>query len=203
MRRLIVRVFLAYSVLMFSLMGRAQQSTGAPASTPATVRVANAADSGYTIAPSDELVITVWQEPALSGERLVRPDGKISMSLLGDIQASGLKPMELADEITRKLQKYVKDPVVSVIVSHIHHNLVYLLGEVGKKGPVEMTPGMTLLEGISSAGGLTDYAKKSKIYILRTIDGKQQRVRVDYKKALQGEAAFNIDLEPGDTIVVP
>jgi polysaccharide export outer membrane protein len=188
---------------MFSWMARAQQAAAPPASVSIPVAAANAADSSYVIAPSDELVITVWKEPSLSGERLVRPDGKISMSLLGDVQAAGMTPMVLANEITKDLEKYVKDPVVSVIVEHIHHNSVYLLGEVGKKGPIELTQGMTLLEAISTAGGLTDYAKKSKIYILRNVSGKQQTLRVDYKRALRGEAAFNIDLEPGDTIVVP
>ena len=203
-------VLLPSLVLLLGCVARAQQAAGTPATSPSHAlaakvpdTVANAPDSGYVIAASDEIMVTVWKEPSLSGERLVRPDGKISMSLLGDVQASGLKPMDLASEISNKLEKYVKDPEVSVVILHIHHNSVYLLGEVGKKGPVELTQGMTLLEAIASAGGLTDYAKKTKIYILRYVNGKQQRLQVNYKKALQGDAAFNIDLVPGDTIVVP
>jgi polysaccharide export outer membrane protein len=201
--RLGARALLACLVWIFSWTAHAQQGAAAPEKVPAPAAATNTSDSSYTIAPSDQLVITVWQEPSLSGDRLVRPDGKISMALLGDVQASGLTPMALANEITKDLQKYVKNPVVYVVVTHVHHNSAYLLGEVNKKGPIELTDGMTLLEAISTAGGLTDYAKKSKIYILRTVNGKQQRLQVNYKRALRGEAAFNIGIEPGDTIVVP
>jgi polysaccharide biosynthesis/export protein len=161
------------------------------------------ADDPYVIGVSDSLTVTVWKEPILSGSFLVRPDGKISMPLLGDIQASGEKPMQLAVQISEELRKFMKDPSVSVVVSQIHQNFVYLLGEVGKKSPVVMTPNMTLLEAISSADGLTDFANKGKIYVLRTRNGKQQRIPVHYKKALKGDAAFNLTLVPGDTIVVP
>ncbi|MGB6974730.1 MAG: polysaccharide biosynthesis/export family protein [Terracidiphilus sp.] len=157
----------------------------------------------YIIGLSDVLTVTVWKQPTLSSSLLVRPDGKVSMPLLGDLQAAGLKPMQLAAQITEKLKKFMKDPQVSVVVSSIHNNYVYLLGEVGKKGPVVITPGMTLLEAISSGGGLTDFANKKKIYILRTVDGKQQRIPVDYKKALKGDESYNVSLQPGDTIVVP
>ena len=113
------------------------------------------------------LTVTVWKEPTLSGTLLVRPDGMISVALLGDVQASGMTPLQLADQIATKLKKYIQDPNVSVVISQIHSKVVYLLGEVGKKGPVEMTPGMTLLQAIASAGGLTDFANAKKIYILR------------------------------------
>lgn len=160
-------------------------------------------DSSYIIGPSDMLVVTVWKDSTLSGDVLVRPDGKISMPLLGDVQASGLKPMQLANQITEDLRKFMKDPEVSVVVSRIHDNYIYLLGEVGKKGPVVMSSNMTLLEAIASAGGLTDFANKKKIYILRNVGQKQQRIPVNYKRALKGDAASNLALMPGDTIVVP
>jgi polysaccharide export outer membrane protein len=149
------------------------------------------------------LTVTVWKEPTLSGSILVRPDGMISLSLLGDVQASGMSPTQLADQISTKLKKYIQDPNVSVVVSQIHSKVVYMLGEVSKKGPVEMAPGMTLLEAISSAGGLTDFANKKKIYILRTESGSQQRIPVRYKEALKGDGTLNLPLKPGDTIVVP
>jgi len=161
------------------------------------------ADTGkdkYIIEPSDTLTVSVWRQPTLSGALLVRPDGNISMPLLGDIKAAGTTPMQLASQISNNLQKFVRDPDVSVVVSGLHKSFVYVLGEVGKKGPVQMEPGMTLLQAISSAGGLTDFAKKNKIYILR---GKGQRIPVTYKKALKGDAAYNLTLLPGDTIVVP
>ena len=172
-------------------------------SAPASATKTTSADSSYIIAASDALTVTVWRQPSLSGKLLVRPDGKISMPLLGDVQASGLAPMQLAARIAHGLKKFVKDPDVTVVVSQIHNNYVYLLGEVGKKGPVVLAPDMTLLEAISSAGGLTDFANKKKIYILRTIGGKQQRIPVNYKQALKGIASYNITLLPGDTIVVP
>lgn len=162
-----------------------------------------AAGANYIIEPSDTLTVSVWKQPGLSGVLLVRPDGKISMPLLGDIEASGATPMQLAAQISDKLQKFIRDPEVSVVVSQIHKSFVYVLGEVGKKGPVDMDPGMSLLQAISSAGGLTDFAKKNKIYILRKVTGKEQRIPVDYKKALNGDASYNLTLLPGDTIVVP
>lgn len=177
-------------------------SSAAPASSDPAARPA-AMDDSYIIAASDVLTVTVWKQPTLSGSLLVRPDGKISMPLLGDVQASGQKPMRLAAQITEELKRFMRDPEVSVVVSKIHNNYVYLLGEVGKKGPVVMTPGMTLLEAISSAGGLTDYAKKNKIYILRKVDGKDHKLPVNFKKALKGDADFNVTLTPGDTIIVP
>ncbi len=137
----------------------------------------------YVIGPSDVLTVTVWKEPTLSGSLLVRPDGMISVPLLGDIQASGLTPLQLADQLELKLKKFMQDPKVSVVLSQIHSKVIYLLGEVGKKGPVEMTPGMTLLEAISSAGGLTDYANARKIYILRNEAGAHQKIAVRYKEA--------------------
>jgi polysaccharide export outer membrane protein len=164
---------------------------------------AGTASSSYVIGPSDELTVTVWKEPTLSGSILVRPDGMITLPLLGDVQASGLTPLQLADQVAAKLKKYVQDPNVSVVVGSIHSKVIYLLGEVGRKGPVEMTSGMTLLDAIGSAGGLTDYANAKKIYILRDQAGKHQRIPVHYKEALKGNSQFNLILEPGDTIVVP
>jgi polysaccharide export outer membrane protein len=127
----------------------------------------------------------------------------ISIPLLGDIQATGLTPLQLGNQIAIKLKKFVQDPNVSVDISQIHSKVVYLLGEVAKKGPVEMTSGMTLLEAIASAGGLTDFANMKKIYILRNEGGTHQTIAVHYKEALKGNAELNLVLKPGDTIVVP
>ena len=142
----------------------------------------------YVIGSSDVLTITVWKEPTFSGTLLVRPDGMVSVPLLGDVQASGLTPLQLGDQLAGKLKKYIQDPNVSVLISQIHSKVIYMLGEVGKKGPIEMTPGMTLLEAISSAGGLTDYANSKKIYILRDDAGKHQNIPVHYKQALKGNS---------------
>lgn len=186
--------------------------SSAPAAKPAQVAApvpaapspaAKTDSDTYVIGASDVLTVTVWNQPTLSGTILVRPDGMITVALIGDVQASGMTPLQLADQIARKLKKYYTDPNVSVVVSQIHSKVVYLLGEVEKRGPVEMTPGMTLLNAIASAGGLTDYANTKKIYILRDKAGKHERIPVHYKEALKGDSEFNLVLEPGDTIVVP
>jgi polysaccharide biosynthesis/export protein len=174
-----------------------------PTQTAAPALAAEAVSDSYVIGASDVLTVTVWKEPSLSGNVLVRPDGMISMPLLGDVQASGITPLQLAGQITTKLKKFVQDPNVSVVISQIHSKVVYLLGEVAKKGPVEMTAGMTLLEAISSAGGLTDFANTKKLYILRVESGSHQKIPVQYKNALKGDSALNLVLKPGDTIVVP
>jgi polysaccharide biosynthesis/export protein len=174
---------------------------GQPAATP--VQTIATVDDSYVIGGNDQLAITVWKEPTLSGTILVRPDGMISMPLIGDIQAAGLTPLHLADQIAAKLKKFIQDPNVSVVVSQIHSKLIYLMGEVGHTGPVDMTPNMTLLEAIGSAGGLTEFANKKKIYILRDEAGSRQKIQVHYKEALEGNRAFDLVLKPGDTIVVP
>jgi polysaccharide export outer membrane protein len=161
------------------------------------------ANSSYVIGESDMITVTVLKEPTLSGNLLVRPDGMITMPLLGDIKASAMTPPQLSMDIAKRLKKYIQDPNVSVILTQINSKKVYLLGEVAKIGPVEITPGMTLLEAISSAGGLTQYANTRKIYILRNADGRHAKIPVEYKKALKGNSSLNLTLEPGDTIVVP
>ena len=185
--------------------GKSDRTAPAAADQTATARAATegtGADS-YVIGASDVLTITVWKEPTLSGTILVRPDGMISLALIGDVQAAGITPVQLANQISTKLKKYIQEPNVSVVITQIHSKVVYLLGEVVKRGPVEMTHGMTLLEAISSAGGLTDFANSKKIYILRNEPGSQQRIPVHYKEALKGDRLLNLVLKPGDTIVVP
>jgi polysaccharide export outer membrane protein len=167
--------------------GKESAGKSAKAMPPSSARPA--VDS-YVIGKSDVLSVTVWKQPDLSGNLLVRPDGMVSMPLLGD-------------RIETKLKKYMQDPEVSVVVTQINSKVIYLLGEVGKKGPVQMTAGMTLLEAIASAGGLTDFANSKKMYILRSEDGKHQKIRVRYKQALKGDPASNLVLQPGDTIIVP
>ena len=176
------------------------QDTVKPAA-PDAAKVA-AADS-YVIGATDVLLVNVFKEPTLSNTMLVRPDGMISMPLLGDVQASGKTPLQLADEITAKLKKYVQDPNVTVILNQMNSKKVYLMGEIGHTGPIEMTPGMTLLQAIATGGGLTPYANAKKIYILRVEGGKQLKIPVQYKQALKGDLSLNLILNPGDTIVVP
>jgi polysaccharide export outer membrane protein len=159
--------------------------------------------SRYVIGPDDSLQITVWQEPSISGTFPVRPDGMISLVLVGDIPAAGLTPMHLAHDITVRLKKFIQDPVVSVVVAAVRSKRVYLVGEVLKAGPIELTAGMTPLQAIAQAGGLSPYANGKHIYILRGPQGKQTKVPFNYKLALKGDNRQDVPLLAGDTIVVP
>jgi polysaccharide biosynthesis/export protein len=159
--------------------------------------------SRYMIGPDDSLQITVWQEPSITGTFPVRPDGMISLVLVGDIQAAGLTPMHLAHDITVRLKKFIQDPVVSVVVAAVRSKRVYLVGEVLKAGPIELTAGMTPLQAIAQAGGLSPYANGKHIYILRGPQGNQTKIAFNYKLALKGDNHQDVPLLAGDTIVVP
>jgi polysaccharide export outer membrane protein len=186
-----------------------------PATAPATANAANPANaansttyagpmdaSRYIIGPEDSLQVTVWKEPTLSGNFPVRPDGMISLVLVGDLPAAGQTPMALSNDITQRLKKYIQDPVVTVAVLGVNSQRIFMVGEVGKVGPIMLTPGMTPLQAIVSAGGLSQFANSKRIYILRMVAGKQQKMPFNYKAALKGENS-GITLLPGDTIVVP
>jgi polysaccharide biosynthesis/export protein len=156
----------------------------------------------YVIGAEDSLQITVWKEPTLSGTIPVRPDGMISLVLVGDLRAAGLTPMALSADIGQRLKKYIQDPVVTVVVLGVNSQRIFMVGEVGRVGPVMMTPGMTILQAIVTAGGLTQFANSKRIYILRTVAGKQQKIPFNYKQALKGDNE-GVPLLPGDTVVVP
>jgi polysaccharide biosynthesis/export protein len=156
----------------------------------------------YVIGAEDSLQITVWKEPTLSGTIPVRPDGMISLVLVGDLRAAGLTPMALSADISQRLKKYIQDPVVTVVVLGVNSQRIFTVGEVNKVGPVMLTPGMTPLQAIIAAGGLTQFANSKHIYILRTVGGKQQKIPFNYKTALKGDNQ-GVSLQPGDTIVVP
>jgi polysaccharide export outer membrane protein len=176
------------------------QVTAAPAAPPTATP---AVPDTYVIGTTDMITVTVFKEPTLSGSLLVRPDGMISIPLLGDVMAAGKTPLQLAAEVTVQLKKYVQDPNVTVILNQINSKRIFLIGEIGRAGPLPMTPGMTLLEAIATAGGISQYANAKKIYILRTENGTQQKIPVQYKQALQGDSSLNLTLKAGDTIVFP
>jgi polysaccharide export outer membrane protein len=185
------------------------QETDAVAAKPDKPIVAEAPAAGarvpvdYVIGADDTLLITVWKEPDLSATLPVRPDGKISLPLLDDVQAAGMTPMQLGASIKEKLKKYVADPRVTVVVTAMNSQRIYVLGEVTHTGAMPLLPNMTVLQAISSAG-LTQFANVKAIYILRVLDGKQTKTRFNYKDAIKGRGdQQNIVLKPGDTIVVP
>ena len=157
----------------------------------------------YVIGPEDVLHVAVWKENDLTATLPVRPDGKISLPLLNDVQASGMTPQQLAASLTEKLKKYIADPHVTVVVTTINSKRIYLVGEVLHTGATPLSPNMTVLQALSSAG-LNQFAKTKGIYVLRTENGRQQKLPVDYRKIVRGERIEqNYVLKPGDTIVVP
>jgi polysaccharide export outer membrane protein len=165
--------------------------------------VSSVAGADYVIGPEDVLHVAVWKESDLTATLPVRPDGKISLPLLNDVQAAGLTPMQLADSLTEKLKKYVASPRVTVVVTAINSKRIYLVGEVGHTGATPMLPNMTVLQALSSAG-LTQFANTKKIYVMRVQNGKQIKLPVNYRKLVKGEMMEqNYPLQPGDTIVVP
>ena len=161
-------------------------------------------DPNYIIGPEDELIVNVWREADLSRTVPVRPDGKISLPLLNDVQASGLTPMQLGSEITTKLKKFISEPQVTIIVSKVNSQRIYIVGEVTHAGAYPLVPNMTVLEALSSAGGCTPFAKQTKIYILRQENGREIRRPFNFKQVLTGQGMEqNILMKAGDTIVVP
>ncbi len=202
-----------FLMILLAIPARAVQNSEKPAggeqpaakdgaSEPAQPDTA-AEKSEYVIGPQDELDVSVWKEPDLSRKVPVRPDGKISLPLLNDVQAAGLTPTQLADSITEMLRKYVTQPQVTVIVTAMNSQRVFVLGEVNRPGAIHLLSDMTIIQAIASAGSFTQFANEKKIYVLRNEGGKQNRYPFNYKAAVRGDTTQNIILKPGDTIVVP
>ena len=161
-------------------------------------------DPTYKIGAQDTLRIDVWREDQLTRTVPVRPDGKITLPLLNDVQAVGLTPMELAAVISEGLKKYITNPQVTVSVTEINSKRIYVNGEVNRSGAFQLLPHMTILQALSGSGGFTAFAKIKSIYILRVKSGKSVKIPFNYKEAIKGKnLEQNIELEPGDVIVVP
>jgi polysaccharide export outer membrane protein len=161
-------------------------------------------DADYKIGPQDVIRIDVWKEPDISRTIPVRPDGKISLPLLNDVQAAGFTAMQLAGSLRESLSKYLTSPQVTVTVNETNSRRVYITGEVVHAGALPLTANMTVLQALSSAGGFTQFARLKNIYVLRTEDGKQVKHPFNYKEVVKGNLAEqNILLQPGDVIVVP
>lgn len=157
----------------------------------------------YVIQPEDTLHISVWKEPDLTVTLPVRTDGKISLPLLDDVPAAGLTPLQLKDSITEKLKKYVADPRVTVVVTAMNVQRIFVTGEVLHTGPVALLPHMTVLQALASAG-FTQFADVKHIYVLRTENGQQVKHPFNYKDVVKGRRSDeDIVLKPGDTVVVP
>ena len=194
---------------------RPQPTAPAPAAapvvgTPTTVVVAGNTVTGvtppadYVIGPEDVLTIVFWREKDLSNEVMVRPDGKISLPLINEVMAAGLTPEQLRQKLSEQAQRFVEDPNVTVVVKTINSRRVYVTGQVSKPGPYPLMGPTTVLQLIATTGGLLEYADAKNIIIMRTENGKPVVYKFNYKDVVrQKNPKQNIELKPGDTVVVP
>ena len=159
----------------------------------------------YVIGAGDVLQINVWKEPDASvGSVVVRPDGMISMPLLKEIEAAGMTPRQLEHLITERITRFIDAPDVTIMVTTINSKKIYIVGAAKREGPLAYTYRMTIMQAISEAGGLSDYAKPKKIYVLRTDNGKEYQMPFNYEEVIKGEKMEqNIPLLPGDVLVIP
>jgi polysaccharide biosynthesis/export protein len=158
----------------------------------------------YVIGPDDVLDVRFWKDQDMSGEVVVRPDGRISLPLLNDVPAAGLTPEQLRTRLIDEARRYVETPNATVIVKSINSRKVFITGQVDKPGPYPLTSRITVVQLIAMAGGLREYADGGKIVIMRSENGRVIPLRFDYTKLAEGKnVSQNIELRPGDTVIVP
>jgi polysaccharide biosynthesis/export protein len=208
----IFAICLAFGTAAASAYAEPQNAGAPPAAANAAARPAGAPPvpagvtppTGYTIGPDDQLSIVYWREKDLSADVVVRPDGLISLPLLNDVQASGLTPEQLRVAITAGAAKFVEEPTVAVVVKAINSRKVFITGQVGKAGYYPLAGPTTVLHLIATAGGVAEYADKGKISIVRKENGKDVSYRFNYEDVMKGKnLSQNIELKPGDTVIVP
>jgi len=177
-----------------SLAGGPQSSSKEPVS-----------NEEYRIGVGDVLQILVWKEPEASlPETMVQTDGKISVPLIGEVAVAGLSLAELQATLTERMGRFIHNPVVTIHTRQINSKRVYVMGAVKKEGPVLLLRPMTVLQAINEAGGFSEFAKKKKIYVLRTVNGKQTKLPFDYQAVIKGKnLEQNVALMADDTIIVP
>jgi polysaccharide export outer membrane protein len=182
---------------------QAGRATGASTSAAASsVSVTTTGD--YVIGLDDVLTVVFWRDQTLSGDVLVRPDGKISLPLLDEVPAAGLTPRQLRDRLIVEARRFVTEPVVTVVVKQINSRKVYITGQIIRPGQYPLTSSMTVLQLIATAGGLGDYAKPKDIRVVRVENGQARNLRFDYSEVTKREEkAPSIELKSGDTVVVP
>jgi polysaccharide export outer membrane protein len=193
------------AVCSLALPSLALQTSTAGASIADASSATKPHDAAYKIGSSDVLAITVWKEPEVSRSIPVRPDGKISLPLVGELQAAGRTPLQLEQDISGKLKAYITNPDVNVMVQQINSEKFNVLGRVAHSGSFPLSSDTTVLDAIATAGGFLDFAKETGVYVLRsTPGGGQKRLAFNYKDVIKGKhPEQNIKLEPGDTVVVP
>jgi polysaccharide export outer membrane protein len=181
----------------------AQSAPANAAAAAAVNRAAAAATAEYLIGPEDVLDISVWKNPELSRKVPVRPDGRVSLPLINDIQAAGLTPSQLRDQLAKRLAEFVPSPEVSVIVQEVQSLKVAVVGAVKTPGRFMLKSPATVLECIALAQGLTEFANRERIVVLRQNNGTTQRIPFNYRKVSEGDEQDNFFVRPGDIIVVP
>lgn len=181
------------------------QAPAPRAATPQTVAAPPVVvPADYVIGADDVLAVVVWKEQDMSTDVVVRPDGMISLPLLNDVHALGMTPEQLRADLTTRAAKFVADPTVSVVVKAINSRKVFVTGMVGKPGPYPISAPITVLQLLSMAGGVQEFADSKNIQILRTEDGRQVAYRFNYSDVKKGKnLKQNIQLKPGDTVIVP
>jgi polysaccharide export outer membrane protein len=187
-----------------ALSAAPEKATVPTAGVPRLSGVSGVSDD-YLIGSGDTLQVSVWKEPEASVPTVVvRPDGKITMPLIKEVKVVGLTPRQAEAMITERIGKFITGANVTVVVSTINSKKIYLIGAVRKEGTLPYTYGLTVMQALSEAGGLNDYAKRKKIYILRTENGREYRLDFNYEEVVRGERmGQNVVLLPGDTVVVP
>jgi polysaccharide export outer membrane protein len=191
-----------------SVVATAHAQQASPSTNGAAARMPSQAPipiTDYVIGPEDMLQITVWKNESLSRQLAVRPDGKISMPLLNDVQAAGLTPNQLREQLLASAAKFVTDPSVTVIVKQINSRKVFITGQIEKPGPYAINGPTTVVQLISLAGGLKEFTDGKRILIMRTDRTGRQMARLfNYREVIAGKNLDqNIELQPGDTVVVP
>jgi polysaccharide export outer membrane protein len=196
---LVVSTLIVFPVAAQQAVVPAQQVAEAPVNAPASVPL----PAGYTIGTDDVLSIVFWRDKDMSADVVVRPDGKISLPLLNDVDAAGLTPEQLRAKLTEAASKFVTDPNATVVVKEIKSRKVFITGNVTKPGPYPLNGEMTVLQLVAVAGGLLEYADAKNIMVMRTENGRPQSFKFNYNDVThQKHLEQNIPLKPGDTVVV-
>ena len=182
-----------------------EKSSPANATSSSTATPSKVDPNGYVLGAEDVVNVNVWKEPDVTRTVSIRPDGMISLPLIGEVKAGGLTPVELEGQLKVSLAKYIASPEVTVIVESAKSHKFNVVGEVAKPGTYDLNTSVTVLDAIATAGGLKDFAKSKQIYILRkNADGSDQKLPFNYKDVIKGRhSEQNIALLPHDTVVVP
>jgi polysaccharide export outer membrane protein len=201
-----LRYGLALALACSAVIGAAAEQRASPPSSTTSTEAAGAPalPTGYVIGAEDVLSIVFWKDADMSAQVVVRPDGKISLPLLNDIQVAGSTPEQLRAQLIKAASKYIEDPNATVVVKEIHSRKVFITGNVAKPGTFPLAGDMNVVQLIALAGGLLEYADAKNIVVMRTDGGRAQSLKFNYKDVIkQKNVQQNVLLKPGDTVVVP